>query len=869
MVRGSRRLSAKAMAPARVGLVRERLFSVAESRLGLALAPAGYGKTRLLAQVADTFDGAVCWYRADSADREPALLMAKLGEALLRSAEIPAVASSWEQVLGAVAAAGQPVLLVVDDFHELEGSESEQCLASLIESAPGCLRILIAGRRWPTLDIRQLRVSGESSVIEAADLQFRSWEVERLFRDVYAEPLMPEDAAALTRRTGGWAAGLAMFRLLTAGRSPADRRRAVSELSGGSRLVRSYLVREVLEELPPEMREFLRHSSALGVLTAGSCDALLGRTDSQHVLDDLERRQLFISTEDGIRYRYHQVLQDHLELELLEQFGRQAAQEWYEQAGAQLEAAGEVSGAFRAYVRAEQWAAVQRLLHLRGADVVAKPLGPVAERIPVSLSSEDPWLVLAEARRLVGHGTIARAVAAYREAESLTNDLDVAALCRLERRQAALWLPGDGVIADNWAGVVRAATRRGPDRAVRFASAQSGLEGQLAAGLTELLGGQLDRADTVLRDAAHHPCAGQDTIQIVTYARAIIGLLTGQVRADPAELEAVVLEAEAADRPWWARLGCALLVADTEYLTTLDQMRAQAETEEDLWGAGIIRLLSGLVARDADVLEAAAAMFGQLNASVLQLWANCLAAALAEEGRPHLMRQARINGKVLDARGVLPAAQRWADQGAAATLALAVPRQPEALWLRVLGGFELTIDGVPVDQFAVRPRARKALHVLALHVDRPVHRDVLMQAVWPDSSPDAARRSVHVAISSLRHLLEPDARRGQSLLLPRLGDSYTLALPDGSCCDLLDFQKGLASARTARLSGDPAAERASLRQALGCYGGDLLPEDGSAEWVVAERDRLRLAAADAGEQLARAEAAPATSARRWSRPGGR
>jgi SARP family transcriptional regulator, regulator of embCAB operon len=57
------------------------------------------------------------------------------------------------------------------------------------------------------------------------------------------------------------------------------------------------------------------------------------------------------------------------------------------------------------------------------------------------------------------------------------------------------------------------------------------------------------------------------------------------------------------------------------------------------------------------------------------------------------------------------------------------------------------------------------------------------------------------------------------------------------------------------MSGDPAAERASLRQALGCYGGDLLPEDGSAEWVVAERDRLRLAAADAGEQLARAEAA--------------
>lgn len=248
-------------------------------------------------------------------------------------------------------------------------------------------------------------------------------------------------------------------------------------------------------------------------------------------------------------------------------------------------------------------------------------------------------------------------------------------------------------------------------------------------------------------------------------------------------------------------------------------------------------------------------MFGQLNAPVLQLWASSLAAAAVGDGNTQLVRQTRVNGNALGARGVLAAAQRWADQAAASTPASASLRQPPAAQLRVLGGFELMLGGAPVDQFAVRPRARKALHVLALHVGRPVHRDVLTQAIWPDSHPDAARRSVHVAIFSLRHLLEPDAGRGQSLLLPRLGDSYTLALPDGSRCDLLDFQAALASARTARLSGDLTAERASLRRALSCYGGNLLPEDGSAEWVVAERDRLRLAAADAGEQLARAEAA--------------
>ena len=142
MARGYRRLSAKAIAPAQLGLVRERLTSRAAGRLGLVLAPAGYGKTRLLAQVTDAFAGAVCWYRADCTDRDPALLLSKLGDALLRSLELPpGVAASaagtasrepapwepapWEPVLDAVAAAGRPLLLVVDDFHELADSESD------------------------------------------------------------------------------------------------------------------------------------------------------------------------------------------------------------------------------------------------------------------------------------------------------------------------------------------------------------------------------------------------------------------------------------------------------------------------------------------------------------------------------------------------------------------------------------------------------------------------------------------------------------------------------------------------------------------------------------------------------------------------
>ena len=175
--------------------------------------------------------------------------------------------------------------------------------------------------------------------------------------------------------------------------------------------------------------------------------------------------------------------------------------------------------------------------------------------VPANLSSDDPWLALAEARQLVRHGTLARAVVMYRKAESLTTDLDVAALCRTERRQAAQWLPGGDVVAGDWTGLIRRATRTNPDRAARSAVLGEGPQGRVAAGLAELLAGALDRAETLLSDAADDPSAGEETVRIAAYARSTIGLLTDRIRSDPGKLEAVVLDAEVADHPWWARLG--------------------------------------------------------------------------------------------------------------------------------------------------------------------------------------------------------------------------------------------------------------------------------------------------------------------------
>jgi DNA-binding SARP family transcriptional activator len=137
------------------------------------------------------------------------------------------------------------------------------------------------------------------------------------------------------------------------------------------------------------------------------------------------------------------------------------------------------------------------------------------------------------------------------------------------------------------------------------------------------------------------------------------------------------------------------------------------------------------------------------------------------------------------------------------------------------------------------------LRLFALHAGRPVHREVLAEALWPQASPDVATRNLHVAISSLRHVLEVADPAVPPLIL-RDGQAYELALPDGEV-DLIEFDLAITRARAARAAGDGQTALESYRHTLDLYRGELLPEDGPAEWVVLERERYRSAATEAAQ----------------------
>ncbi|HEU0133110.1 MAG TPA: BTAD domain-containing putative transcriptional regulator [Mycobacteriales bacterium] len=829
---------------AAAGLVRARLIACLDRPAGLTLvvAPAGSGKTTLLAQYAAAAAEPVAWHRLAPEDTDPQRLAARLRAAV-------------------AAGAGT---LVLDDFDVAVGTAAERAVEDLLTSGTLPPRVFVASRRLPSFNVSRAEV-GDVAIVTADDLRFRSWEVERLFGDVYAEPLPPADAAVLTRRTEGWAAGLHLFHLSTAGRPLGDRRRAIGSLSGRSRFARAYLARTVLDDLPEELREFLRLTCVFGVLTAARCDRLLGSADAQRRLEELERRQaLTTSDDDGRTFRYHEVLRRHLETALLEDLGEAGARDWYATAAGLLEDDGAVAEAVVAYARAERWPDVTRLLRGAGDPVVG---AGEAERIPARLVEESPWLSLAVARRAVADGRLAEARERYRHAESLAADPRVRRVAAAERRLADVWLGAPERPDLHWLDRVRAALRRSPLDAAEPRGERP--EDVLASAVALLLAGQAGDAAALLRDRCPVP-DGEFAALAVRLVTAVCAALDGAAAA-PA-VERIGADAERTGVPWVAR-ACAALAA------CRDAGAPAPEAADDPWGALLVAFataLAGLLRGEGDA-AAFAAVAGRataLEAGTVAAWAAAFGALAA--GDPAAARRAEAAARAAGVPGARAVAllargddaevggERWpallrARLGAPAC---AVPspaadvREDRPLALRCLGGFSLDVVGRDLDWRLLRPRAATALRLLAMHAGLPVHRETLLAALWPDVPVAPATHNLQVAVSSLRSFLEPGQTRGSTLLV-RQGDAYALVLPEGAVADVVTFRDGLRDAQRARAEGDADALRAALRAAVAAYGGDLLPGDGPAEWVAAERDRLRTLAASAAAELAEVELAAA------------
>ena len=422
-----------------------RLLAGLQGRLTLIAAPAGFGKSTLLAQAlanvgrpdSEAADAATpsaprsAWVSLDAGDNDPARFWSYLcaaleranpglgapALALLRAAPTAGDVAIAELLNGLTERAGE-IVLVLDDYHVISNPSIHQGVGFLLEHAPPQLHLVIASRVNPPLPLARLRARGELAELRAADLRFTAEEALQFLRETMGLQLDVEAATALEARTEGWAAGLQLAALSLQGQ--ADVRGFIAGFSGSHRHVVDYLAEEVLGRQPEHIRAFLLQSSILERLSGPLCDAVLGIAQGQTgsdsysrlILDTLERDNLFLIPLDEERrwYRYHHLFGDLLRHRLQQErptlvaeLHRRAAA-WFEQQGAPEEAVDHALAAGDTDLLA-------RLLTSHGARFAAsgktRALRRWLDALPRELLLANPRLCLTQAQVLLDNRQVA------------------------------------------------------------------------------------------------------------------------------------------------------------------------------------------------------------------------------------------------------------------------------------------------------------------------------------------------------------------------------------------------------------------------------------------------------------------------------
>jgi len=287
----------------------ERMHQGIARKLTLVSAPAGFGKTTLLAEwlaASPAGERAAGWVSLDQSDNDPAFFWAyfitalqkvrsEVGESalsLLHSPQPPPIESVLTTLINDINAIEQEFALILDDYHVIDAQPVHNAIAFLLDHLPPQMHLIIASRSDPPLPLARLRARGESTELRAADLRFTYDEAAAFLNQVMGLDLSATDVAALETRTEGWITGLQLAALSMQARD--DVAGFITAFTGNDRYIVDYLVEEVLQRQPERVRSFLLQTSILDRLSGPLCDVVTGREDGKRMLEALERDNLFV-----------------------------------------------------------------------------------------------------------------------------------------------------------------------------------------------------------------------------------------------------------------------------------------------------------------------------------------------------------------------------------------------------------------------------------------------------------------------------------------------------------------------------------------------------------------------------------------------
>lgn len=310
-------------------------------RFILISAPAGFGKSTLIAAWIKKTTLPYVWLTLDESDNDPVRFWRYLVSALqsvfpnfgadiqsaLLTPQPPSSRTLIIPLINELVGLGGRVVIVLDDFHQIQNEEIIQAVVQVVDRLPSGSAVAILTRSDPPIQLARFRGSSDLCEIRAIDLRFNLEEIRTFLNEKMGLVLEKTQLVALDQRTEGWVVGLQMAALSLQGR--ADPEKFIAEFSGDDRYIADYLLEEVLSRQPAYVQDFLLTTSILDRINAQICNELTGRHDGQAILNLLDRENLFIIPLDNRRewFRYHHLFSSLLRQLLLESKGPIEVQE--------------------------------------------------------------------------------------------------------------------------------------------------------------------------------------------------------------------------------------------------------------------------------------------------------------------------------------------------------------------------------------------------------------------------------------------------------------------------------------------------------------------------------------------------------------
>jgi LuxR family transcriptional regulator, maltose regulon positive regulatory protein len=425
-------------------VARPALFDLLEraARVTVVSAPAGSGKTVLVRSwIEETgLNARAAWLSIERDEHDvqkfwtgvvEALRGTARGSQLLRLLEPSPSFDGWtivERLLQDLAALDERLWLVLNDLHELRSDEALRQLELLLLRAPKFLRFVISTRRDLRLGLHRLRLEGELTEIRGSELRF-TLEDARLLLQAAEVRVSDRALVLLVERTEGWAAGLRLAALSLA-RHP-DPERFAADFSGSERTVAEYLLAEVLERQPVDVKRLLLRTSLLERVSGPLADALTGGSSGERMLQDLEDTNAFVVSLDTARtwFRCHHLFADLLRLELRRTAAAEVpvlhatAAAWYASHGYPIEGIRHAQAAGDWKLATDLLSDHHFTLQLDGQGATAHEL---LRRFPPSVAAADPELAALVAAGELDRGSLDEAqrylARAVQTAESVPED---------------------------------------------------------------------------------------------------------------------------------------------------------------------------------------------------------------------------------------------------------------------------------------------------------------------------------------------------------------------------------------------------------------------------------------------------------------